>query len=618
MTGDESGAQVVDGVDGPVDDAVRVAYVDADDGEREAVRACVEHECPGIALVDGSGQAPLGRFEGEDVDCLVVGTAVEGADWHRVVAAVDAPVVLYAHLGKATAAQRRAAMTIVQKGDDERSRRFLLSKVQAVSGSSGGSDGATTGVDRRERLESLVEQAQDGLYTLDERGVVDFCNESFAELLGYDRGDVVGTHVSRFHDESDFERGQRLLGDLLDSDAESDTLDVTLLDSNGDPVDVAVSFTVLTEAGEYAGLVGVARDVTERKARERRLEQYRRLVESAGDPMVVFDGDWHVEVCNQAGAECFGRERARLRGTALAALFPTPDASRIRETVASLDGDEWATCDVRLQQGGDDRLFEVTGGRLADDDGAGAVLTLHDVTDRERRADELDLLKQVLTRVLRHDVRSGLTVIRGQAEVLRDRVGEHAALAETIIERSEELVETTEKARAIERVLSSDEGRTTLALEPLVNRSVGNVAAGHTDADYEVSIPENLPVRVHYAFPYAVEDLVENAVVHNDGDDPRVTVTADADDEWVELAVGDNGPGIPDEEIAVLERGEETPLQHGSGVGLWLVNWVVERSGGTLSFESGDGTTARIRLERGAADAIAADDAVASGARPDG
>lgn len=60
--------------------------------------------------------------------------------------------------------------------------------------------------------------------------------------------------------------------------------------------------------------------------------------------------------------------------------------------------------------------------------------------------------------------------------------------------------------------------------------------------------------------------------------------------------VADKGPGIGPDERAVILSGEETPLQHGSGVGLWLVKWVVRNVGGTLSFGDGPGTTVEIEL----------------------
>ena len=63
------------------------------------------------------------------------------------------------------------------------------------------------------------------------------------------------------------------------------------------------------------------------------------------------------------------------------------------------------------------------------------------------------------------------------------------------------------------------------------------------------------------------------------------------------VTVADDGPGIPERELKVLERGEEKPLEHGNGIGLWIVYWVVEHSDAAVSLETGtDGTTVSVEL----------------------
>lgn len=75
-------------------------------------------------------------------------------------------------------------------------------------------------------------------------------------------------------------------------------------------------------------------------------------------------------------------------------------------------------------------------------------------------------------------------------------------------------------------------------------------------------------------------------------------IHAAVQDETVTVGVSDDGPGIPQQETDVIASGQETPLQHGSGLGLWLVDRVVSQSNGTLSFEVDGGTTALVTLDR--------------------
>ena len=63
------------------------------------------------------------------------------------------------------------------------------------------------------------------------------------------------------------------------------------------------------------------------------------------------------------------------------------------------------------------------------------------------------------------------------------------------------------------------------------------------------------------------------------------------------VEVHDDGPGIPEHERAVFDATAETPLSHSDGLGLWLVNWLVDDEGGDVTVETDvDGTTVTIRL----------------------
>jgi len=85
---------------------------------------------------------------------------------------------------------------------------------------------------------------------------------------------------------------------------------------------------------------------------------------------------------------------------------------------------------------------------------------------------------------------------------------------------------------------------------------------------------------------YALEQLVENAVEHNDSESPHVELTGSTTDSGIQIVVADNGPGIPKAEVDVISAGTERDLAHGSGLGLWGANWAIQTAGGSLAFES--------------------------------
>ena len=96
-----------------------------------------------------------------------------------------------------------------------------------------------------------------------------------------------------------------------------------------------------------------------------------------------------------------------------------------------------------------------------------------------------------------------------------------------------------------------------------------------------------------------IEEPVENAISHHD-DQPsavevRVTLSVAGDD--LLLTVADDGPGLSEQELVVVEEGAEELLRHGSGLGLWMVNWLAIACGGSISATTDDsGTTISVRV----------------------
>jgi signal transduction histidine kinase len=84
-------------------------------------------------------------------------------------------------------------------------------------------------------------------------------------------------------------------------------------------------------------------------------------------------------------------------------------------------------------------------------------------------------------------------------------------------------------------------------------------------------------------------NLLNNAIQHNDTEAPRVSVTVETTAETVVVRVADNGPGIPvDRRDEVFGRGEKGLDSAGTGVGLYLVDRLVDAYGGSVAIEDND------------------------------
>jgi signal transduction histidine kinase len=220
----------------------------------------------------------------------------------------------------------------------------------------------------------------------------------------------------------------------------------------------------------------------------------------------------------------------------------------------------------------------------------------------QRRGQRLE----VLHRVLRHNVRNQISVVLNYASAIAD-MAEDPMLADAgddIVAAGRSLKDLSEKARQVETALQSPSPDP----EPIdVAPIAREVAAAHREAfpgvDIEVDAPGTAAALAIPSIRLAVENAVENACEHTDADEPEVRIGVDRVGDRVRITVADNGTGIPEQDRAVIEAGRETDLEHGSGLGLWIVYWVVDNSGGTLSF-GGDATEGGlVRIDLDAADA---------------
>jgi len=309
------------------------------------------------------------------------------------------------------------------------------------------------------------------------------------------------------------------------------------------------------------------------------------VIDEMDDQILILDEDDRVVDVNPAAAELLNVDPEATVGTPLTSAAPTlSDAIESFETgqteleVDSPDGRRFY--DVRVSP-----LYRSYGGV------AGRVVSFRDVTDRRRREQRLD----VLNRVLRHNLRNELNVVRGNAELLRREIDLSAGDARRRLDRIETTIDTvTTRSEKIGRVSRSieehDQGSFDLAtrLEDLVE----SIDSQYPDVTVRLSDPPALTVSGGPSLERAFEELLENAAEHG-GESPTIQVVAyRCDGPSVGVRIADDGPGIDRQERIVIDKGRETALEHGSGVGLWLANWVVRECGGTIEFEDTDCGTA--------------------------
>lgn len=330
------------------------------------------------------------------------------------------------------------------------------------------------------------------------------------------------------------------------------------------------------------------------------------LVQSSPAAIVTLDADGHVDIWNPSAEELFGWTAENVLGED-PPIFPANTREKLETIRNRLFTDAVVTdMDIKcVTKTGAPLDISLSAAPLRDSTGSmdGMMFVMMDITERKQREQRIS----VLGRVLRHNLRNELTVVIGQAEVLKQCINdEHTARIEKIIETSEHLVDMSETAREIEETLGTEtDGVEQRDIETVVTENVEKARNEYPTADVTVDIETaKTEVIASNGIDSAIWNLLENAVEHNKRDSPTVSVTvadnAAENQPMTAITVTDDGPGIPADEIEVIQSGTQDKLNHGSGLGLWLINWVVDRSGGDLMFDINGmgGTTATVTLKR--------------------
>jgi len=250
-----------------------------------------------------------------------------------------------------------------------------------------------------ERYERIVETVEDGIYAVDEDGSFTQVNETYAAMVGRDPDELVGEHVSTVVDEETIAAAKRLEDALAIDDRATATLEATLSGPDGEEWIGEATFSLMEserradeDGGTVRERIAVVRDVTERKERERELEQYERIVETVDDGIYAVDDDARFVLVNDAFCEMLGYEREELLGKAAADLYDEAYAPVVEERVAAVAAGERdaATIEFELRAvDGSTVPVETRYEPFPYEDGTGRCGVVRDISERLDREREL-------------------------------------------------------------------------------------------------------------------------------------------------------------------------------------------------------------------------------------
>ncbi len=243
--------------------------------------------------------------------------------------------------------------------------------------------------------------------------------------------------------------------------------------------------------------------------------------------------------------------------------------------------------------------FELSSGLLSTLIAGGGIVgalggTVTALESEHRDLDHLYHRNKVLQRVLRHNIRNGITVVQGYADLLEEALeGGKLDMIEQINQEARTILELSEKARNLDSIEDGQSSESVDVAE-IIAEVVEILEMNYEAVSIETSIPDHLHVRANHYIELAVWELLEYAIRQSDGS--PVTVGVNESEGESTLFIRENSSQLPEGVVEALERGNETQLQHLEGMELWVAKWLVENMDGSIEFDRLDPIGMEVRI----------------------
>ena len=247
----------------------------------------------------------------------------------------------------------------------------------------------------QEKYQNVVENIEEGLFSLDEKGFFTYVNQGAAERIsGYTSDEVIGMHFTKLLSKEKLPNALPKFQSISKGESVHN-IETKLRKKDGTLIHVCVSASPKTEDGKLTGIFGVISDISERKKMVKELqeseERYSAIVEGSNDGIVIMKGS-KIVFANQNAADMSGYTIDEVYGQDFIKFVAEEHVEKVEKRYDSRMGrqDISQSIDVEIiHKNGNSVPVEVSGTLIEYQGELSDVVFLHDISDRKKMEKEL-------------------------------------------------------------------------------------------------------------------------------------------------------------------------------------------------------------------------------------
>lgn len=481
-------------------------------------------------------------------------------------------------------------------------------------------------------LAAIVSSSEVAIVSETSAGIITSWNLGAQRLFGYTPEEAIGRPIGLIVPAERSVEAAAILNRLREGELVND-FETVRRHKDGQLIEVSLTLSPMRDAsGTLIGGSKIVRDITDHKRAE---EQFRLVVESAPNAMVMASREGRIALINAQTEQMFGYARDELLGQPVELLVPERFRQRHSDRHAAFfERAVRATARMRSAKLGRDLYARrKDGSELPVEIRVNLIRTrvepmvlssIVDISDRKREEERIRAFNEMLeqqvaerTAQLRrankeleefayaasHDLKAPLRVIDNSSKWIEEDLQPHLSgdtrenmnMLRSRVKRMDKLLDDLLEYARIGRSNEKRYAETTAG-----DKLMDNILEMLSPAGFTVAVsPSFAGIQVPVMpLQQILMNLISNAIKHHDKENGCIEVTVESRGERYVFAVKDDGPGIPakfhEQIFKMFQTIKPRDQVEGSGMGLAMVKKHVELFGGTIAVESeGRGSTFR-------------------------